>query len=88
MWYARFIHLCLAVALSSLVASIWLIFRIKAGAVDGFQTNAALAVLLGLGVPLATTAAYAFWRRGARGRIYVFHATCAALALALGFATF
>lgn len=88
MWYARFIHFCVAVALSSLVANIWLIFRIKAGAVEGFQTNMLLGLLLGVGVPLATMLLYVFWRKEARGRAYVFHSTCAALALALGLATF
>ena len=88
-WYARFVHLFLAAALSALVANVWLIHQVKAGATHQFALNMALAGVLALAVPLATTLSYAYWGKETAGRaVYVFHATCAVLAVILGLRTF
>lgn len=87
-WYQRTIHFLVAVALAAAVCNIWMILRVKQGAVESFPQTMIVAALLGIGVPLATTMTYAYWRRKAPGRMYVFHGTCALLAIALGLVTF
>ncbi|MEM6639616.1 MAG: hypothetical protein AAF610_06910 [Pseudomonadota bacterium] len=81
--YTRFIHLCFAVALSCAVASLWLFFRIQAGAVEPFAQNLAMAGALGLIAPIVTTLVYVVWRRDSAGRMLVYYGTCVALAAGL-----
>lgn len=82
-FYARFIHLCLATALSSAVAIAWLYLRLRHNEIHAFVQTMTVAVILGLVVPAATTLIYARARRGAKGRMLVYYATCAGLLLVL-----
>lgn len=84
----RSTHFFAAVALSCLVASVFIIHQVKLGIPMSFVTSMIVTALVSVAVPAAATVAYSFLRKGKGGRFYVFEGTCVALALLLGWLAF
>ncbi len=84
----RSTHFFAAVALTCLVASVFIIHQVKLGIPYSFVTSMIVTALVSVAVPAITTIAYSFLRKGKGGRFIVFEATCAVLALFLGWLAF